>query len=356
MFISRGRGRGHAVPDIAIAHEVVKLHPQARIAFVSYADGASVFRAHEIPFIDLGAPENPELFEMVFCLSRLFLARQPQLVIAHEEFGAVLAARIAAVPCIFLTDFFFDPNLPLMQLLKHTLEVVFTGERGVFTEPPYLKRQIEYVGRAVRPFEYNLSDRARARAELKIDPSALVALVQPGGWTESRVAIAELLLSAWQSIPEEPKAMLWLAGRDHDALLAKLTDDSSVILLREDWQIDRLMVASDLLITKANRLTVYEAASLGLPSISISTGANWPDDVGVGAVESNIAIVLETLTSSTLADIIRRTATIKPQPEKSSSQGVSGAANRIVTHILKLAVQSCPSALHKDVASSARKG
>jgi len=337
VMVSRGHGRGHAVPDMAIARELAKSAPDIPIRFVSYAAGAEAYRACGFPVTDLEVEDNPPFLDMVVKLTRLFgeMNPWPRLIIAHEEFPVLPAAEIFEIPCVFITDFFTDPGHLLMQALKYASEVVFTGEPGVFTEPPYLNGRIHYIGRAVRDFEYSLSDRVRARTELGIPADAVVALFQPGAWVESRVPIAELLIDAWNLLPGSPKRLIWLTGRDHDVLSSKFGDRPDLMLLQADWKIDRLMAASDVLITKANRLTVYEAAAIGLPSISISNLANWPDDVAVARVPSNIALTASD-TPEILRDAIERSIGSKPVPAIAVSGGVRSAASRIAHHIRNL--------------------
>jgi len=158
-------------------------------------------------------------------------------------------------------------------------------------------------------------------------------LVQPGAWTETRVPFADLMMSAWRKLNRGSKRLLWLGGRDFDALSAQFAGEPDLLLLRDDWQIDRLMAASDVLITKANRLTVYEAAALGLPSISVSTSANWPDDMAVARVDSNEALKLDLLTAETFAAAIERAAATNPVPATAVSGGVARAAERIARYV-----------------------
>jgi lipid A disaccharide synthetase len=230
---------------------------------------------------------------------------------------------------VFITDFFAGPRDMEMQILKYAREVIFTSEPGLYTEPPYLHGKVKYVGRAVRAFDYTLADRLRARVELGIPVEATVALFQPGGWTEQLVPVADLLVSAWDLLPRTPRRLIWLAGRDYDRLSSRIGDRPDVILLREDWKIDRLMAASDVIITKANRISVYEAAALGLPSISISNLLNWPDDVAVHHVPSNIALVRETV-PDVLVKALAESIDSRPMPAREASGGVYGAAKRIV--------------------------
>jgi len=59
LFFSRGKGRGHAVPDAAIARELVALSPGVEIHFISYSVGATTLRDLGWNVVDLGLPEDP---------------------------------------------------------------------------------------------------------------------------------------------------------------------------------------------------------------------------------------------------------------------------------------------------------
>ena len=329
MFISRGHGRGHAVPDMAIAARLTELMPNLRIRFVSYAAGAEAYRACGYDVTDLRLPDMPPLWDQVIALTKLLSTTTPAVIVAHEEMAAVPLASAMNIPCMFITDFFIDPSNLMMHALKYAHEIVFTSERGVYTEPPYLADKVHYVGRTVRKFQYGIADRERARHELDIPADALVVLCQPGAWGESRVPLWDLLSAAWDRVPASSKRLIWLAGRDYHQLLGVSRGRTDVIVLKEDWNIDRLMAASNVLISKANRVTVYEAAAIGLPSISISNSANWPDDVAVAKVDSNSVVWRDSVTPQELADLILKKSNTAPVPATEISSGVDGSASRI---------------------------
>lgn len=333
MIVSRGRGRGHAVPDMAIAATLTTLLSNVHIQFVSYASGADAYRARGYEVLDLQQPDNPLFLDMVIAFTRMLARAKLDLVVAHEEVPVLPAAKAFEIPCIFITDFFTDPsNLP-MRALEYADEILFTAESGLFTEPPYLRGKVHYVGRAVRQMDYTIADRDRARRELCIPCDAMVVLCQPGGWVESVVPLATLLSRAWSLLPSSSKHMIWLAGRDYEALSAQFRPVPSIVTLKDDWKIDRLMAASNVLITKANRLTVYEAAAMGLPSISVSKSLNWPDDVGIASVESNTPILYGSVTPEVLAQLIVEKANARPRPATELSGGITGAVTRIAHHI-----------------------
>ncbi len=341
MIVSRGRGRGHAVPDMAIAATLTILLPNLHLQFVSYASGADAYRACGYEVLDLHQPDNPPFLDMVIAFTRLLARVKPDLVVVHEEIPALPAAKAFEIPCIFVTDFFLDPSSLPMRALECANEIVFTAQSGLFTEPPYLKGKVHYVGRAVRQMEYAIADRDRARRELGIPRDAMVVLCQPGGWVESVVPLATLLSSAWNLLPYSSKRLIWLAGRDCGTLSAQFHQADDILIWKEDLKIDRLMAASNVLITKANRLTVYEAAAMGLPSISVSKFVNWPDDVAVANVESNTPVYGDSLTPEALSNLIVEKACSKPRPATDHSGGIANAAARIADRIRELGRPAC---------------
>lgn len=302
VFVCRGRGRGHAVPDMAIARELQLLKPCSKIRFVSYSGGAEALKACGYDIIDLHMPDSPSFLDMIILETRVIGSLKPQLVVAHEEFAALVSAKTLGIPSVFITDFFEDPYAVHMTAMRYAAEVIFTAESGIFTEPPYLRNKVRYVGPAVRHFEYQREHKSRARDELGVPRECVLLTCMPGNWSEAEVPIMDMVLAAWRALPYSSARLIWLGGKDYERVRTHFAGIDEIQVLKEDWTIDRLMVASDVVITKTNRLTVYEAASLGVPSVSISNGVNWPDDVAVARVRSNSLLTLDTLTSEQLKD------------------------------------------------------
>lgn len=296
--------------------------PDISVRFVSYADGAGVFRASGVRVTDLDLPPDPPFVELIVRSARVIQSSRPSLVVAREEYAALPAARIFDVPSVFLTDFFRDPSWSFMTPLIYARAVIFMGEKSLFTEPPYVHTRIHYVGPPVPKFCYRRGDRELARQELGLPTDAVVLLCLPGSWTERAFPIAELVAAAWEKLPYPRKRLLWLAPADQAEVRDRLGKQPGVSVLAADWQLDRLIVASDAVITKGTRKTLYQVAALGAPSLSISDGLNWPDDVVAAHLPSNTLAFRETLSSDRLAE------DLLPQWE-----GVSGAAQIIAAGV-----------------------
>jgi UDP-N-acetylglucosamine:LPS N-acetylglucosamine transferase len=132
-------------------------------------------------------------------------------------------------------------------------------------------------------------------------------------------------------LPYAAKRLVWLAGNDYENLASRCSERPDITILRVDWRIDRLFAACDLVITKANRTTVFEAASLGIPSISLSTGANWPDEVAISGIRSNVMLNARFITPENLAKHISEGVRSGRRPTNSLPQwsGIEAAAERI---------------------------
>ncbi len=155
----------------------------------------------------------------------------------------------------------------------------------------------------------------------------------PGSWREAQAPVAELLAGAFEMLPFTRKRLLWLTGADDEPLRRRFGDHPNIILNKEDWQIDRLMVASNLVITKGTRGTLRELAALGIPSLSISHGLNWPDDVVASHISSNTFLDAREMDCDALSKCIPQRL-VEGEPEPSDwPKGIQAAASRIAYHI-----------------------
>ena len=64
LFFSRGRGRGHALPDVEIVQAIHYARPDVEVLFVSYATGSQTIANAGLPVIDVGLPEEGAAAEM----------------------------------------------------------------------------------------------------------------------------------------------------------------------------------------------------------------------------------------------------------------------------------------------------
>ncbi len=301
LFFSRGRGRGHAIPDIEIARALMELRVDAEILFVSYGLGGETLSAAGFPLIDTGLPDTSPIAETTAISGKLIGILNPDLVVAHEEFSVAPAAKIFDKRVIFIVDFFTDSEMYSMNALKFADTVLFTGRCGVFEEPLWLKGKVKYVGPVLRTFRYTRENRLRLRAELKIPESAFVVSVFPGSWDEAQTPAADLIANAFDALPFEEKRLLWVEGKDPEGIGYRLQGREGIEVLPFSFEIDRLMCVSDVAVTKSNRMTVFELDALGIPSLALSYGLNALDEQAITGLPTVRVLQAKRLEASLLA-------------------------------------------------------
>jgi UDP-N-acetylglucosamine:LPS N-acetylglucosamine transferase len=305
LFFTRGRGRGHALPDLAILDELRALSPGLSVQFASYSTGRETLAQAGHQVIDLEVEDGAPYLELLIRCARIIREQRPDVVVSHEEFAALPAAKIYSHPAIFLVDF-FPPFEPWKESLRHADRIVFIERRGIFPEPPELKGRICYAGPVVRPLQFTRADRVRARGELGLTEAARVIAVVPGAWaTEARAPIFPLVSAAFRALPYPDKVLVWIAGADQEDLSRAAAGSSDVRVLRQHSPIERVMVASDLVITKANRGTTIELSRLGIPSISLSHGINPIDEMIIPRIHGNLALNMKAVDGAFLVETMR---------------------------------------------------
>ncbi len=307
LFFSRGNGRGHAIPDLEIADRLAGIRDDVDIRFASYGTGAQTIEEFGRPLIHLDLPERNGIAETTVLAGRVIGWLNPDLVVAHEEFTAMPAAKIFSKPTLMITDWFTDPWKYSMEALRFADNIVFIDDEGVFDEPEWVRGRVKYVGPVLRKFEYRQGDRDRAREELSLPADALVLAMLPGSWTEEVVPVSDLLIAAYDLLPG-PKRMIWLAGADREMIAGNAAWSEGIDVRKRDWQIDRIMAACDVALTKSNRKTLIELNHLGTPAISFAHGHNAMDERRARTLSGNRMVATGELDAAGLANAIREAA------------------------------------------------
>jgi hypothetical protein len=301
LFFSRGRGKGHAVPDLAITAELRSILPSVRVLFASYASGAEVFRAAGEEFIDLGFSETTSLFDIVIGSGRLLTKQRTRVVCSHEEPGVLLASKVFECPSVFLTHWFPTLQDPYLDVFKCADEVLFMEQKRLFPEPAQLSGKVRYIGPVLRRFKYRPCDRSLVRSQLGLRSGEALILVAPGSPSESLFPIYDLIMGAFKEVDCAHKRLIWVAGRDYLDISKRAEESAHCHVVDTDWQLDRLMVASDVAITRGTYNIGKELMALGIPSIALSHGHNFIDDMYSRCFPSNTFLWAQETTCSALA-------------------------------------------------------
>jgi UDP-N-acetylglucosamine:LPS N-acetylglucosamine transferase len=337
LFFSRGRGRGHAIPDSEIVKELQELRDDVDVRFVSYGTGARTIRELRYPLIDLDLPDDNPLFDTVILAGKIIGWLQPHLVVAHEEFAVLPAAKIFDRKVLFLTDWFVEETDLRMGMLRFADQILFLDHKEIYEEPSCVRGRIAYLDPIVRDLRYSRKDKERARAELGMPANAFVAGVFPGSPPERREPIVDLVLGALHYLP--PNAVLhWVGGSDADLLsrLAAAHEKLHFCPLHQD--IGQYYVACDVAITKATRKTLFELEYLGIPSVSLTHGYNRIDDRRARSLRNTTLIEAKSIAAPELAGLLVSQAAREPAPS-SLRPGVTArrAASRISAHLVQVA-------------------
>lgn len=279
LFFSRGRGRGHAIPDMEIVKEMTKANGDVDVRFVSYGTGARTIAQYGFPLIDVGLPDQASHTAMTVIAGQLIGSLDPDVVVSHEEFAALPAAKIFSKRTICITDWFVEPEQLSMACLRYADKILFIDEPGIFEEPPCVQGRVEYIGPVLREFQYGPEDGDRARSELNIPPDAFVVAVLPGSWTEEKVPVFDTVMDAYDALDRPSKFLIWVAGPDHQMIEARLAGRQDVLVMEFDPVIERIMVAAQVAVTKSTRKVGTELEALGVPNVALQTGLNRIDDI-----------------------------------------------------------------------------
>lgn len=304
-FFSRGRGRGHVVPDMAILDELRRQDPFIQSHWISYGTAANVLRKSGHNLIDLDLPDENPFLETQLRAIRILAELQPDLVVTHEEYAAAPAASLFGIPAIFITDYFLRAAHPWMQCLRYAEEIIFIDEPGHFETPLFLKPKTWYAGPFVRSLKYAPDERLRARSELGISLDCTLVLVLPGSWfTENRAPVFDLITAAFRALPLDHKLLVWIAAQDYAELSARAANETAVIVKQNGPDVDAWMAACDLALTKGTRKTSLELAWLGIPTITISPQLNPIDDIRTRSIAKNTYLVAREIDCASLSRCI----------------------------------------------------
>jgi len=318
LFFCRGRGRGHAIPDLAIVDAMQTSNPEVRIQFVSYHVGAETIRKAGRSVIDLELPEANPFFKTLSIAHELIRGMTPHVVVSHEEFSVPVAAAMAGRNCILLTDWFPPDGSPAAEAITYAQSVVFLGTPGLFASPPGMR--CHYVGPVVRRMKYLPTERCRARSELGLSLESFVVSVVPGAWaTEARAPILPTVLEAFRQTQVSSKVLMLLSLKNELVQSGLPVEDLDVRWFNDCESSDRFFVAADVVVTKCNRGTILDAASLGVPVVAISHQLNPIDMIWVSQIPLARIFIAGALDVATLRDhltkLIRSNDT-EPRPSR----------------------------------------
>jgi uncharacterized protein (TIGR00661 family) len=313
LYLSRGRGFSHAMYDLLILEELKNINKDLSILVASYDKGYIYFLNNGIKAFNLELRQEDELsLKAGFRIWSLIRKFRPNLVVADEVFISLHITKALKIPSILITHWFFESynkKHPIIPAVKKANHVLFVDTPEFHNIPFDFKVHLTFVGPIIREFDYNLGDKNRARSELGIKREDKVILVTTGGRHKDRNKLLELSVEVFKELQEKNMKLILLTGELRKEYEKKCADNDNIIVKDYDWKMDRLMVASDLVICKGTFMTTWELAYLGVPSISVPDLSNPVDQVHTYRMTENdltLRIDPRKISKSVLLEAVRK--------------------------------------------------
>ncbi|SDF01557.1 hypothetical protein [Terriglobus roseus] len=323
------------------------IDPSITSCFLSYEAGAKELREAGESTFDLGLPERNPFSETVVRTAQLLDRLRPSIVIAQEEPAALIAARIFRIPAIFSTHWFPLKEDPYSHHLSYADKILFMEREGLFIEPQEVVGRVTYTGPIVRQVRPTTGGSKAVRRHLGLKATDPLILVLPGSPPEDREPIAQLILDAFDCLPEPQKALVWVSPRDIEKVTASAGPRRNVHVMSKVSNLDDVIIASNLVITKGTYNLTNEIQLLGRPSIALTHRYNPIDDYFVrhspqghlvDVRECNLQEFVRLLSASLLQNPVFEATSIP----RSAFGGVSRAAAEIYKFLRQTPPQTTP--------------
>ena len=335
LLCTRGRGRAHATIDLALSRELQRLQPDLTIAFASYSIGYGVLQQAGVNVHNLYLDECNPLPATTLRIVSLIRSLRPQLIVAHEELGALLAAAICRIRAVYTTYWFPRVKRSNFQALDYASRVLFMENAGLFEEPETVRGRVTYCGPVLRRLVNDPAASSTFRQRLGLRSTDTLVTVLPGSPSEAREPILDLVVEGYKRMTYKPDCLMWIAGRDVRLVSERLRVLENVVVLESTPQIDIIIQASDVIITKGTYNTTREIAAFGHRSISLSHERNWVDDYFASLAPRNISLAAGRTSAEHLASqmdaLVTTGRSYIPDERLSSGAGLESLTNEVIS-------------------------
>lgn len=279
LALAGGGTGGHLFPGLAVAEEVRRRHPDARLLLLC-TDRDEPYRGTKdegtevvtIPSIHHGslprrvAALAPAFVRAMRCIGRF----RPDALVGLGGYGSVapvLCAALRGIPCILLEQNVV-PGRSNRFLSRFVDEIDTQWEESV---PHFARgRRVRVTGNPVRGF-IRRRDRAACAAELGIDPTLPTLLVMGGSQGASplnTLAISALPILATSGVRVQ---FVHLAGSADAERLAATYEQYAVPAKVFPFLADMSLAYSvcDLALSRAGGTSIAELTALGIPAILV---------------------------------------------------------------------------------------
>ncbi len=360
VILSGGGTGGHIYPAVAIADQIRRLRPEAEILFVGTEKGMErelvPQSGYPIRFITVSGFDRHNLLKSVKTMAdlrkglheakKILREERPDLVIGTGGYVCGPVVRTAArmgIPC-YLHEQNALPGMTNRMLEKEVRKIFISFAEGA--EHFQCKEKLIVTGNPVRAAFFE-TDPAACRARLGLGPEDFFLLCFGGSRGAGR--INEVMLESLPRLLDVPgMRVCFITGKYYyDEIEAKLREQGllereALTLMPYASEIQDLMAAADLLISRAGALTVSEITACGKVSIFIPSpnvtgnhqyfNAKVVADRGGGLLLEEKDLSAETLCRSVLG-LAEDREELARMAQASASLGIRDAAAEICRHL-----------------------
>ncbi|MFQ6043149.1 MAG: glycosyltransferase [Candidatus Poribacteria bacterium] len=267
LFITRGRGWGHAIRDMAIIDSFSQESETIRIGIISSESGYQAYRIYgcECTEIPTGGEEWKWFLEVEEYLEDW---GAPSLIVSDEHFGGLIIAQELKVPSVFITDWFPVGEYDCPELIAdfdRAETIIYPGYQSSTPVPEQLSGKAHLVGPIVRSNPFLNVPRLQLKRELGLMADIPLILLMGGGSPENQSYISTCI-HAVENLEEELQ-LVAIAGKLKKDFPQQIS--SRVIVLNHTTEIVKYMAASETVITQAGHTTLSELAVYAIPSITV---------------------------------------------------------------------------------------
>ncbi|MFS0614357.1 glycosyltransferase [Lederbergia ruris] len=273
LYLSRGRGYGHAIVDRVVADNIISKIPNVEIIFSSYGEGKSVLSRSNYPIIDLNISVEEEFSPVITReIYNAYNIVKPDLIISHEIFYAIPFAKIAQLPSLFITHWFFeqitndDFCLYLSKLMGSADIIAMIDCKEFHLPPPHLQDKTHFVGPVLR-----IDSLQGDEPNISINKRNYI-VINIGGRIEANAKLIEFILICLKKINwtgTYGDIILFVGERKEyfEEFANKI--NLSAIVMDFSEKILQLQRESVFVIGRGSFTILSELAALGVPSLHI---------------------------------------------------------------------------------------
>jgi len=361
VFAGGGTG-GHLYPAIAIADEIRKLRPEARIVFIGTRGRIEerVVPASGYPLktiwisgfrraFSFGTVLFPVKLVVALVQSFLLLRRiRPRVVVGTGGYvcGPVLyVASLLGIPTLIQEQNSY-PGVTTRLLAPRVKEVHITFE----STRQHLRRA-EGVILSGNPTRSSLGSVSREEAArfFGIDGKNLTLLVFGG--SQGSVAVNSGFLSSVAGVLADGVQVLWQTGERDFSRIASAPEVQAAVARRMVWvapyieKMEMAYAACDLVLCRAGATALAELTRIGLPSVLVPLPTAAADHQTVNAqtmVKVGGAVMvreqdMKEYLLPTLHELLAQPAKLQSMGQSAASIGMPDAAIRLAAAVLALA-------------------